>query len=97
MSLEKNGFRSDDILSITEKNMDRFAGETLDVLVEERIAANAEADSDLWLGRLYWQAPDIDGAAVIVCNSGEKLIAGTFAKCKVTARRGFDLEVRVVV
>ncbi|MCL2765750.1 MAG: 30S ribosomal protein S12 methylthiotransferase RimO [Treponema sp.] len=86
-------------IPITEKNMDRFTSETLDVLVEERIAANTEinADSDLWLGRLYCQAPDIDGAAVIVCNNGEKLIAGTFAKCKVTARRGFDLEVQVVV
>jgi ribosomal protein S12 methylthiotransferase len=75
-------------MSITEKNMDRFVGRTLDALVEEKIddddvppagdspgAApsavggspddSAAEHSGLWLGRLFCQAPEVDGAAVI--------------------------------
>jgi len=92
-------------ISITEKNMKRFTGLTLDVLVEELFSASA-ADPDetnlfneenIWLGRLYCQAPEVDGAAVIVSTekSTDDLQLGTLIKCKVAARRGFDLEVQV--
>jgi ribosomal protein S12 methylthiotransferase len=79
---------------ITEKNMDRFTGQTLDVLIEERIEGGNAAD--LWLGRLYCHAPEIDGAAVIVTDADQiKPQAGVLAQCRVIARRGFDLEVRL--
>ena len=85
---------------ITEKNMDRFTGLTLDVLIEEKIAAVDTSGEDLWLGRLYCQAPDIDGSAVIVSsftgNGNEDCKnpqTGALVPCKVIARRGFDLEV----
>ena len=73
-------------IPITEKNMDRFAGKALEVLVEEQV------DEELALGRLYCHAPEIDGAAVIVgkCPQPGKLI-----QCKVIARRGIDLEVKI--
>jgi ribosomal protein S12 methylthiotransferase len=89
-------------IPITEKNMDRFVGQNLEVLIEEQIDSAVEADSEngenFLLGRLYCQAPDIDGAAVIVKNETDKLNSqiGTFAKCKVISRRGFDLEVKLV-
>jgi len=92
-------------IPITEKNMDRFVSQTMDVLVEEQIAAvetaadsvSSEDGETLWLGRLYCQAPDIDGAAVIVKSETGKSNPqlGNFLKCKVISRRGFDLEVRV--
>jgi ribosomal protein S12 methylthiotransferase len=87
-------------IPITEKNMDRFVNQNLDVLVEEQIAASetdTEENEILWLGRLYCQAPDIDGAAVIVKSkaSEKNPQVGNFVKCKVIARRGFDLEVSV--
>jgi len=93
-------------IPITEKNMERFIGHIFDVLIEELFSsapAGCDAPSEcgedtddtenLWLGRLYCQAPDVDGAAVIV--SGKNLQVGTLAKCKVTTRRGFDLEVQI--
>jgi len=85
-------------IPITEKNMERFVNQNLDVLVEEQITASetdTEENETLWLGRLYCQAPDIDGAAVIVKSKASKINpqAGNFAKCKVVACRGFDLEV----
>ena len=120
---------------ITEKNMERFVGQSLDVLIEEKIAAappaastgadefsceisNESGGETFWLGRLYCQAPDIDGAAVIAretslqkaretplqkarqkqaasSHSEDNLRLGAVVPCRVIARRGFDLEVRV--
>ena len=74
---------------ITEKRMDRFAGQTLDVLLEEQVG-------NFWLGRLYCHAPDVDGAAVVTgigASSGCGAEAGGIVPCKVIARRGIDLEV----
>ena len=92
-------------IPITEKNMDRFVSQNLEVLVEEQIDAGetnadlalSEDSETLWLGRLYCQAPDIDGAAVIVKSETDKPNPqlGNFIKCKVISRRGFDLEVCV--
>ena len=87
-------------IPITEKNMERFIGQTLEVLIEEQINPAAEDGENFWLGRLYCQAPDIDGAAVIAGSGidsagSESLRAGNFVRCKVIARRGFDLEVRL--
>jgi len=76
-------------VSITEKSMDRFTGKTLDVLIEEQI-------DNFWLGRLYCQAPEIDGAAVIISSEGKNVKPGDLTKCKIIARRGFDLEVTVL-
>ena len=83
---------------ITEKNMDRFVGQKLEVLIEEQVDSDVGEDSGIWLGRLYCQAPDIDGTAVIMNSGGtenKSLQTGVPAPCKVIARRGFDLEVRI--
>ena len=74
-------------VSISEKNMDRFVGKTMELLIEEKIG-------DYLLGRLYCQAPDIDGMAII--NNNDKIVQlGSILQCKVTARQGFDLEVQI--
>ena len=88
-------------IRITEKNIDRFVGRTMEVLLEEQIDGGGE---NFILGRLYCQAPDIDGAAVICHPLGafgsetdrisERI--GNLSPCKVTARRGFDLEVKLL-
>jgi len=84
-------------IPITEKNMERFAGLNLDVLIEEQFISESDKNEEnLWLGRLYCQAPEIDGAAVIISEKEAfDLKPGTLTPCKVIARRGFDLEVRV--
>ena len=79
---------------ITEQNIDRFIGQTLDVLLEEQFPSGAEdaAGEIVWLGRLYCHAPEVDGAAVVT-GGGTELKAGAVLPCKVVARRGFNLEV----
>jgi ribosomal protein S12 methylthiotransferase len=92
-------------IAITEEGMSRFIGRDLDVLVEERIldaprepvhAARKKGPeaAALYLGRLYCQAPEVDGAAVI--HSAAPLLPGSLVKGRVFAKPGFDLEVRVV-
>jgi len=54
----------------------------------------AEAE-ELWLGRLYCHAPEVDGAAVVAGGLSGAESAGDMLRCKVVARRGFDLEVRL--
>ncbi|MDR0878194.1 MAG: 30S ribosomal protein S12 methylthiotransferase RimO [Treponema sp.] len=78
-------------VSITEKRMDRFVGREFDVLVEEAV----DEEDGLYLGRLYCQAPEVDGAAVITAAQSSKITPGVFVRGKVTGRAGFDLEVRV--
>jgi len=88
-------------IPITEKNMDRFVGQTLSVLVEEKMEAAAGSNEEtIWLGRLYCQAPDIDGSAVIIGGDNSKKTdenpkLGALVSCEVIARRSFDLEVQV--
>jgi ribosomal protein S12 methylthiotransferase len=92
-------------IPITEKNIERFierfSSRSLIVLIEEQISGGNNADGEsaetgenIWLGRLYCQAPDIDGAAVII-SSRTDIKPGTLIPCKITARRGIDLEVTV--
>jgi ribosomal protein S12 methylthiotransferase len=103
-------------IPITENRMDRFIGRTLDVLVEEELGDEQQfSDPDsgqdsglgrLWLGRLFCQAPEVDGAAVIrqrqqpsvgalELQQGTILRPGAMVRGTVFARAGFDLEVRV--
>ena len=88
-------------IKITEKNMDRFINQNLEVLIEEQFdSTNNENDERFILGRLYCHAPEIDGAVVIAGSEtdfknnrvNEKL--GNLVPCKVISRRGFDLEAR---
>jgi ribosomal protein S12 methylthiotransferase len=80
-------------IPITEKSVDRFIGQNLDVLLEEQFEGG-DGGEPLWLGRLYCHAPEVDGAAVV--TGGGTTQAGDVIPCKVVARRGVDLEVRLV-
>jgi ribosomal protein S12 methylthiotransferase len=86
-------------IPISEQNMERFIGQTLDVLIEEQCAHNGTAgdsghNAPYWLGRLYCHAPEVDGIALI--TGGKNLKPGDMIPCTVVARHGFDLEVKIV-
>ena len=83
---------------ITEENMERFVGQTFDVMLEEKLddETGGAGEEDLWLGRLYCHAPEVDGAAIVTGAAAvgtEKPQAGNVLPCKVVACRGFVLEV----
>jgi ribosomal protein S12 methylthiotransferase len=72
---------------ISEARMDRFLGRNLEVLVEEVFPPEDSGGGAL--GRLFCQAPEVDGRTVI--PRGEGLVPGSLVPCRVTGRRGFDL------
>jgi ribosomal protein S12 methylthiotransferase len=82
-------------IPITEKRMERFIGREMDVLVEEAVSDPYDsAGEGIYLGRLFCQAPEVDGAAVISAET--PLTLGSLVRGKVFSRAGFDLEVAVI-
>jgi ribosomal protein S12 methylthiotransferase len=94
LAAERKARLEEQQIPITQERMERFIGREMPVLVEEgfRLPDSGEpAEGKLYLGRLFSQAPEVDGAAVIA--SGEALVPGTLIRGRVFARAGFDLEV----
>ncbi|MDR2194084.1 MAG: 30S ribosomal protein S12 methylthiotransferase RimO [Treponema sp.] len=75
--------------AITELRMERFIGRSLDMLIEEAIQRE-----DLYFGRLFCHAPEVDGSVVI--SSDAVLETGTFIRGAVFARTGYDLHATVL-
>ncbi len=70
--------------AITEARMDQFVDRTMMVLIEEAVEGE-----ELYIGRTYLQAPDVDGLTVV---DGEDLIPGSFVPVRIIRRNGLDLE-----
>lgn len=73
---------------ITAQALDRSIGRVVEVLVEEKVA-----DSELYLGRSYMQASEVDGLIVL---HGRNLQAGDVVMAEIFKRNGVDLEARQV-
>jgi ribosomal protein S12 methylthiotransferase len=69
---------------ITEANLARFVGTHHDVLIEELVEGE-----DLAIGRMYAQAPEVDGLTVVM---GRDLKAGQVVRCGIRAVKGLDFE-----
>lgn len=69
---------------ISSSRLSRYVGKHYDVLVEERIEGE-----DLFLGRIYAQAPEVDGLTVI--RAGQLQVGG-FTRCRIVRANGLDLE-----
>ena len=69
---------------ISASRMVRHLGKTYDVLIEEKIEGE-----DLYLGRIYAQAPEVDGLTVV---RAEHLGIGNFVRCRIVRVNGIDLE-----
>jgi ribosomal protein S12 methylthiotransferase len=71
-------------IPVTERWLDTAIGVSIDVLIEETVEGE-----DLFIGRSYMQAPDVDGLVVV---HGKHLKPGTIEKVKIIRRNGIDLE-----
>ncbi len=70
--------------AITEKRLERFVGREYTALVEEIIEGE-----ELAIGRIYSEAPDVDGLTVIM---GRGLKSGDKVRVGIRSVRGVDLE-----
>lgn len=69
---------------ITFQRLDGFVGTVHDVLIEEKVEGE-----DLYIGRIYAQAPEVDGLTVVMARN---LTPGEWVRCGITRRNGLDLE-----
>lgn len=69
---------------ITSANLKRFVGKEYEVLIEELVEGE-----DLAIGRMYAQAPEVDGLTVVV---GRSLKPGRKVLCGIRSVNGLDLE-----
>lgn len=69
---------------ITNKALHEYIGRKLPVLIEEVME-----DSDMAIGRIYAQAPDVDGLTVV---NGKDMKAGCVYDCSIVRVNGIDLE-----
>ncbi|MCH3917309.1 MAG: 30S ribosomal protein S12 methylthiotransferase RimO [Spirochaetia bacterium] len=66
----------------------KFVGNVYDVLIEEKIEGE-----DLSIGRIYSQAPEVDGATVVM---GRDLLPGMLVKAGIRGVNGVDLDAAVL-
>lgn len=69
---------------VTQRSLEKFVGSVYTALVEETIEGE-----DLAIGRIYSQAPDVDGLTVIM---GRDMKSGDCVKVGIRKVRGVDLE-----
>ena len=70
--------------AISEERMKRFVGNIYKAIIEEKIEGE-----ELYFGRIYAQAPDVDGLTVI---SAKDLKEGDVVPVRITKSMGFDLD-----
>jgi ribosomal protein S12 methylthiotransferase len=77
--------------AISENRMERFVGQELEVLIEEKFERSGDGppEGGLYLGRAYCQAPEVDGVSLVL--SEENLAPGALVRRRVSGRAGFDL------
>ena len=85
---ETKNSRKDEIMSIQElisyENLAQRIGEVFDVLVDGYLS-----EEDVYVGRTYMDAPDVDGAFFF--RSDRELMSGTHVNCIVTNVSDYDL------
>lgn len=83
---------------ITEKLLNFFCGQKLWVLIEEIIPGDGIEGTSLALGRTWFQAPEVDGAAVVsytkentdIC--GNPITAGSVVNVRIISVNGVDVK-----
>jgi ribosomal protein S12 methylthiotransferase len=68
---------------------ERLVGKSLDILIDGP-APDADA-GDLWVGRSYADAPDVDG---LVYVASRDMAPGDLVRCEILAADGYDLVAR---
>ena len=83
--------RADELMELQQglafEFLESLVGYELDVLIDEQV------EEELWVGRCFADAPDIDGN-VYVSTEGFTLAAsltGEFVPCEIESRNGYDL------
>jgi len=72
---------------ITEAQLERWVKKDLEVFIEEPMEG-----TNLYLGRAWMQAPEVDGLIVLHGKNEQALVPGQVVKARIVGVRGVDLE-----
>lgn len=72
---------------ISKENNERLMGKTFSILIEGR----EEKTTDIFQGRTYMDAPEVDGLVYVHVPKGVVLKPGDFVLARITAAREYDL------
>jgi ribosomal protein S12 methylthiotransferase len=85
--------RQEDVMmiqqDIAKELSDKMVGKEIEVVIEGKMA-----DENVYIGRSYKDAPDVDGCVFI--ESEEEILTGEFAKVKVLSANDYDLIAEIV-
>lgn len=87
LAAEKLPILMDEQQKISEKALQRFIGLKTTMLIEEKVK-----ESNLYIGRTFAQAADVDG--LVVLESNDEYEPGDIVKIKIDSVRGLDLKVK---
>ena len=82
---------------ITENHLKKYIDKIFDIIIEEVISAKENEDVGFFIGRTWFQAPEVDGAAVIQYEITDykqktKVKPGNIIKAKITGTTNVDLQ-----
>lgn len=72
---------------ISEENLQRYVGETMEVLVE----APHEDWPGLYTGRAWFQAPEVDGVVYVSAEPGDVFLPGRIVQAEIQEAKTYDL------
>jgi ribosomal protein S12 methylthiotransferase len=66
---------------------ERQVGKTVDVILDQRVPE----EKNVWVGRSFADAPDVDGLVFVTGDKKQKLTAGQIVSVEIVAAQGYDL------
>lgn len=83
--------RRERLMAVQQKHAfawnERQIGKRLNVLLDQRVPE----EQNVWIGRTFADAPDVDGLVFVTGNKKQKLTAGQIVPVEIVASQGYDL------
>jgi ribosomal protein S12 methylthiotransferase len=83
--------RRERLMAVQQKHAfawnERERGKTLDVILDQSVPQ----EKNVWIGRSFADAPDVDGLVFVTGQKQQKLAAGQIVPVEIVASQGYDL------
>ncbi len=83
--------RRDRLMAIQQENAFAFAAEKMGTKMDILIDRAIDRDKNVWVGRSYADAPDVDALVYVTGASDVPLAAGKIVECEIVSTNDYDL------
>ncbi len=77
---------------ISKSNNEKWIGKSMRILID----SVSDDDSDIYIGRSYMDAPEVDGNVLVKSANGKRLKPGIFVNVRITGAEEYDLTAEVI-